>query len=175
MRRPLLLLVTLSLAGCGTWNAITTSAGGTGAGLQAVLRPGGASAGAGLVDVRFVDRGDGVFATVFATNLPPGQYRVAVHQNPNCSSPNLFSAGPAWTPPGSTRTAQELMPEFHTNTDGDATLTVQIHGVHAMGPDGLQGHSVVLHYGSRLDDAVPGQPNNRVLCGVLGAPLSFTS
>jgi Cu/Zn superoxide dismutase len=163
----------LSLAACGGWNALSTSATGSGVGVQAVLKPAGS--GAGQADVRFVDRGDGVFATIFVTNLLPGPYRVAIHQNANCSSPNLFSAGPAWAPPGSARPAKDLMPVFYTNMDGDGTWTVQIPGVHTTGRDSLQGRSVVLHAGTQIGDAVPDAPNDRVLCGVIGSSLSFFS
>ena len=30
----------------------------------------------------------------------PGEYRVMIHANGNCSSPNGFSAGAPWAPPG---------------------------------------------------------------------------
>jgi Cu/Zn superoxide dismutase len=151
----------LLLAACGAMDTLSTSAKGSGAGVQAVLRP--AVQGVGQADVRFVDRGNGVLVTVFFTNLPPGTYRIAIHQNPNCGSPNLFSAGPAWAPAGSPR------------TDGDATLETQIPGVHTTGPDSLQGRSVVLHAGLHVGAAVPNVPNDRVMCGVIGPALSFLS
>lgn len=169
--RTVAAVVCLSLSACGGWNKAATSIKGSGPGVQAVLKP--ASGGTGRGDVTFVDRGDGVFATLYFTNLPEGTYRVAIHQNANCTSPNLFSAGPAWAPAGSTRPADTLIPSFLTDSDGDVNLTMQIPGVHTHGPDSLQGRSVVLHYGEKVGDAVPDVPNNRMMCGVIGPPLSF--
>jgi Cu/Zn superoxide dismutase len=167
----MLLAVSAALAGCGAWNAVETSAVGKGGGVQAVLEgPGG---GGNAVNVRFVDRGDGVFMTVFAANLPVGTYRVLIHANGNCSSPNFFSAGPAWAPAGSARAANALTRTFVTNSNGDFIATEQIPGVHTTGPDGLAGKSVVLHAGSEVTEAVPGVPNERMLCGVVGPLRSF--
>jgi len=167
------MIVSVSLAGCGAWDTMSTSAKGSGAGLQAVLRYGGVLSGSGQGDIRFADRGDGVLMTLSVTNLRSGVYRVAIHQNPICSSQNLYSAGPVWEPAGNTRPAREMMPELVTDSDGDGNLTAQIPGIHTTGPDGLQGRSVVLHSGTRIEDAEPGKSNDRVLCGVLGPTLSF--
>lgn len=165
--RVLVLLAAAAVAGCGTMDK---SPGSKGGGVQAVLLgPGGTG---NPVNVRFVDRGDGVTMTIFATNLPLGTYRVLVHVNGNCSSPNFFSAGPAWAPPGSSKPANSLTPEFTTNSDGDLTLTVRIPDARTTGPDGLLGKSVVLHLGP-ITEAVPGVRNERVLCGVIGPLLSF--
>jgi Cu-Zn family superoxide dismutase len=167
LRRCLVPLAAAAIAGCGTTD---TSPGGRGGGVQAVLQaPGGTG---NPVNVRFVDRDDGVTMTVFATNLPLGTYRVLIHVNGNCSSPNFFSAGPAWAPAGSTTPANALTPEFTTNSDGDLTLTMRIPGAHATGPDGLLGKSVVLHAGP-VTEAAPGVRNERMLCGVIGPLLSF--
>ncbi|MEP7062340.1 MAG: superoxide dismutase family protein [Betaproteobacteria bacterium] len=163
----------LTLAACGGFDWLSTSIRGSGAGVQAVLKPVGGSSG--RADATFVDRGNGVFMTIFLTNLPPGAYRVAIHRDSNCTSPNLFSAGPAWAPAGSVVAPQELLPVFRVDSNGDATLTAQVPGVRTTGPDSLQGRSVVLHAGTRVDEALPGVPNNRVLCGVIGAPQSFLS
>jgi len=42
-----------------------------------------------------------------------------------------------------------------------------VSGVRTEGPQSLRGRSVVLHYGEKVSDAFPGQPNNRLACGVL--------
>jgi Cu/Zn superoxide dismutase len=167
LRRCLVPLAAAAIAGCSTAD---TSPGSKGGGVQAVmLRPGGTG---NPVNVRFVDRGDGVTMTLFATNLPLGTYRALVHVNGNCTSPNFFSAGPAWAPAGSPVPANRLTPEFTTNSDGDLTLTMHIAGARTTGPDGLLGKSVVLHEGP-VTEAVPGVRNERELCGVIGPLLSF--
>ncbi|MEO6748367.1 MAG: hypothetical protein ABI294_02125, partial [Casimicrobiaceae bacterium] len=58
------MIVSVSLAGCGAWDTMSTSAKGSGAGLQAVLRYGGVLSGSGQGDIRFADRGDGVLMTL---------------------------------------------------------------------------------------------------------------
>ena len=173
IRRAAVVFICLMLGACGAFDAMSTSVKGTGPGVQAVLRP--SNGGSGQADVRFVDRGNGVLVTMFATNLLPGTYRLAVQRDANCSSPNLFSAGPAWAPPGSVKPPQELIPVIFANSDGDVTWSSQVPGLKTTGPDGVMGHSVVLYSGSRVEDAQPGVPNNRLMCGILGPSLSFLS
>lgn len=169
--RAAVVFICLMLGACSTFDAMSTSAKGTGAGVQAVLRP--ANGGSGQADVRFVDRGNGALVTMFATNLLPGTYRLAIQRDANCSSPNLFSAGPAWAPPGSVKPPQELIPVIFANSDGDITWSSQVAGLKTTGLDGVMGHSVVLYSGSRVDDAQPGVPNNRLMCGIVGPSLSL--
>lgn len=114
--------------------------------------------------VRVIDRGDGATLLLSMINLPPGQYRVAFHERPNCSSPNGFSAGPHWAPPG--LDARNIAPIFNTNADGTAEASVHVRGLRATGPGGVEGHSVVVYTGIRVTDAEPSVPNNRVACGV---------
>lgn len=133
------------------------------AGLVARLR---SSSSAATGTVRVVDYRDGVSLQLVISNLIPGQYRIALHANGNCSSPNLFSAGPPWAPEG--QSPDTLLPGFTTNQDGDENgYTAFIKGVHTEGAGSLRGRSVVIHWGSRIGEAFPGQPNNRVICGVL--------
>ncbi|MFO1415142.1 MAG: superoxide dismutase family protein [Burkholderiales bacterium] len=133
------------------------------AGLIARLRsPSSAVTGS----VRVVDYRDGVSVQIAISNLIPGQYRVTLNENGNCSSFNLFSAGPAWAPAG--MKPDELLPGFLANEDGSQNGYVAfIKGVSTDGPNSVRGRSVVIHWGSRIGEAIPGQPNNRVACGVL--------
>jgi superoxide dismutase, Cu-Zn family len=166
------LALACALAGCSTYDKVKDSAVGAGGGVQAVMQP--VRGMAGQMDVRFVDRGDGAYVSVFATNLLPGVYRLAIHETGNCSSPNLFSAGPPWAPPGSAIPPGEMIGELRTNSEGDGTWTMQVHGVHTKaGPDGLMGRSMVLHWGRAVGPAEPGVPNDRVMCGVIGPLRSF--
>ncbi|MFO1397903.1 MAG: superoxide dismutase family protein [Burkholderiales bacterium] len=132
-------------------------------GLVARLRsPSSAATGT----VRVVDYRDGVTLQLSISNLIPGQYRVALHEKGNCSSTNLFSAGAPWAPPG--MNPDDLLPGFLANNDGNQNgYVASIKGVSAEGANSLRGRSVVVHWGSRLGEAFPGQPNNRVACGVL--------
>lgn len=115
---------------------------------------------------RVVDYRDGVTVQLSITNLIPGQYRVSFHENGNCSSINLFSAGPPWAPAG--MDPDTVLPGFLANNDGSQNGYVAfVKGVHTDGPGSLRGRSIVVHSGSRIGEAFPGQPNNRIACGVL--------
>ncbi|HEY2815537.1 MAG TPA: hypothetical protein VGK44_00245 [Casimicrobiaceae bacterium] len=133
------------------------------AGLVAPLR-GLGSAVSGKI--RVIDKGDGVTLLVSAINMPIGEFRVAFHQNGNCSSPNGFSAGPAWAPAGLSPT--KLVPSLSTfgSRDGNAEREVHVAGVHTQGEDGLAGRSVVIYGGSTISEIRPGVPNNAYACGV---------
>ena len=118
--------------------------------------------------VRVYDDRDGVQVQLAVTNLFPGAYRLALHERGNCSSPNLFSAGSAWAPPGWTKPAADLLPGFIANEEGQASgYVVYLKGVSTSGPTSIKGRSFVTHAGSLVGEAFPGQPNNRVACGVL--------
>jgi len=132
-------------------------------GLVARLRS-PSSAATGTVHV--VDYRDGVTLQLVISNLIPGQYRVSLHEKGNCSSSNLFSAGAPWAPAG--MDPDKLMPGFLANNDGNQNGYVTfIKGVSTDGPNSIRGRSVVVHWGSRIGEAFPGQPNNRIACGVL--------
>jgi Cu/Zn superoxide dismutase len=153
------------LASCGSTkndsDAVRTRIGG----LVAQLRsPSSAVTGA----VHVYDARDGVQLQLTVNNLFPGQYRIAIHETGNCRSPNLFSAGPPWAPPGSAKLATDLLPGFLANNDGNQNSYVAfIPGVHTDTEPALRGKSVVLHWGTSVTGAFPGQPNNRIACGVL--------
>ena len=164
-------LAGLALAGCATSQGAghgpessAPAATKPGLGQVAILRAIGGSAVNGRV--RVVDQGDGAVVTVAAFNLPIGEVRIAIHQNPNCTSPNGFSAGPAWAPPDSSRKAAELVPTLHANSSGTAQASVKVAGLRATGVNGVAGHSVVVYAGSRVTEARPDVPNERIACGV---------
>jgi|RhiMethySRZTD1v2_1073278.scaffolds.fasta_scaffold367829_2 Cu-Zn family superoxide dismutase len=161
----------MALAACSSVQEAGTAVFGSSPGVEAPMRPVGGGSATGTA--KFVDRGDGVVAMVVIANLPPGAYRVAIHRDGNCTSPNAFSAGPAWAPPGSSKPANELLPVIITSSNGDATLTTRVSGLKTDGPNSLQGRSVVVHYGTIVGEAMPGEPNNRVLCGTVGPVRSF--
>ncbi|MFO1317380.1 MAG: superoxide dismutase family protein [Burkholderiales bacterium] len=126
------------------------------------------STSAGVGTARVFDARNGVTIQVFVSNMIPGTYRVALHERGNCSSANMYSAGPAWAPPGWTKAPGELLPPFSANMEGsEAGYVARIDGVSTDGPTSIRGRSVVIHWGNIVGEAFPGQPNNRVLCGVL--------
>ena len=58
--------------------------------------------------------------------------------------------------------------------EGHGQLSYRMPAVRLEGPDSLQGRSVVIHAGTRVDaDIRPGVPNAVVLCGVIGPIRSF--
>lgn len=138
-----------------------------GPGLDAPLGPIGGSAADG--SVRFIARADGVTMLVSLAGVAPGQYRVLVHANGNCSSRNGFSAGPPWSPPGAVPPLPERMPAMTANSEGSGTMTARIANVALDGPNGLMGKSVIVHEAdARSFEAQPGVPNGRIACGVIG-------
>jgi Cu-Zn family superoxide dismutase len=167
------MLCAIGLAGCGAFDATKESAAGRGPVVEALLQPAGGGPWQG--SAKFTDRGDGVLVTLFFTNQIPGTYRLAVHANGNCSSPNFFSAGPPWVPAGSGKTPAEMTPEIHTNSDGDVAATFQMHGVKISGENSLQGRSIIIHWGREINGTESGAANKRVLCGVIGPVRSFLS
>ncbi|MGH8802284.1 MAG: hypothetical protein ACREX6_08325 [Casimicrobiaceae bacterium] len=157
--------------GCATHGAetdATPKAAGTasvrGLGEVAKLRAIGGSAVTGKV--RVVDRGDGATITILAYNVPIGDYRITINRDANCSSPNGFSAGPAWAPPASQRAPAELVGVLTATESGSAQATVHVRGLRATGPDGVAGHSVVLYAGRKVTAARPDIPNEIFACGV---------
>ena len=159
----------LALAGCGARFASygDTSAPEptrTDASQQAVLRAIGGSAMSGKV--RVIDRGDYASILVSLLNVPQGAFRIAIHETPNCSSPNGFSAGRAWAPASAGKTPQELIPIQYGNIEQRIDLELRIRGLHANGPDGVAGHSVVLYAGTRIEDIRPDVRNDAIACGV---------
>jgi len=150
----------LCLAGCGSTGPKSAAETGRSIGLVAPLRSLGSAV---FGKVRVVDRGDGVEVLVSAANMPTGEYRVAFHQNGNCSSSNGFSAGPAWAPAG--RQPTTLTPPL-VNVDGNTEASLHVSGVHTSGENGLAGRSVILYMGRTIPVIVPGVNNSALACGV---------
>lgn len=143
-----------------------------GPGVEAVLAPVNGSAAQGTL--KMVERNGALTVVGAVNNLMPGVYRFAVHERGNCSSPNGFSAGRPWAPPGFPRPAGEMLPEIMIGSNGNGVISATLRGVTLPAPDGVEGRSVVVHAGARVDDnVVPGVPNRLVLCGVLGPVRSF--
>lgn len=140
-------------------------------GQVAPLRAIGGSAVFGKI--RVVDRGDGASVLVSMMNVPPGDYRIAFTERPNCSSPNGFSAGAPWAPPG--KDARNLIPIQRVSSEDRVELSLRVPTVKTTGPYGVAGHSVVVYAGSRVTDARPDVPNERMACGVFepAQQLSF--
>jgi Cu/Zn superoxide dismutase len=164
----LLVALTPALAGCGAPRSTMPPPAasnlpdpkvGRSVGLLANLRSIGSAVSG---KVRVVDRGDGVAVMIAVANLPP-VYRVAFHENGNCTSPYGFSAGPAWAPPG--RSPEKLAPLL-TNPDGNVETEFHVAGVHTTGENGLAGRSVMLYFGYDIDTVKPGVRNNVMACGV---------
>jgi len=167
-RIALVLGVASILAGCAPSGTapppiVGVSAGPPTAGLVAQLR--GLDSGVSG-HIRVIDKGDGITLLVSAINMPIGEYRVSFHQNGNCSSPNAFSAGPPWAPPGLSPTTLVRSLATINSRDGNAEASIHVSGVHTQGENGLAGRSVVLYSGSTITEIKPGVPSNAVACGV---------
>ena len=131
-------------------------------GQVAALRAIGGSAVFGKI--RVIDRGNGASILVSMMNVPPGAYRIAFHETPNCSSPNGFSAGPAWAPAGND--PRNFIPVQRVSSEDRVEESIRVPALRAAGPNGVAGHSVVIYSGLHVTDARPGVPNERMACGV---------
>ena len=151
------------LAACAGPNPSSPAAADQVGNMEARLR-GVGSAATGRVVV--VDKGDGVTLTLDAANLQQGNYRLAFHANPNCSSPNGESSGPVWAPPASAGLPGELIPGIYVGQRESVSYSVHIPGVHVDREPSLRGRSIVLHRGNFVDDPLPGSSNNYIACGV---------
>ena len=151
------------LAACAGPNPSSPAAADQVGNMEARLR-GVGSAATGRVVV--VDNGPGVTLTLDAANLQQGNYRLAFHANPNCSSPNGESSGPVWAPPNSAGPPGELIPGIYVGQRESVSYSVRIPGVHIDREPSLRGRSIVLHRGNFVDEPLPGSSNNYIACGV---------
>lgn len=113
--------------------------------------------------VRIRESGDLLVMLVDLASVPPGSYRVVLHANGNCSSPNGFSAGPPWSPPGWREPPTRLFPEMYVQEGTGAQMTARVRGVRL---GDLAGRSVLVYQGLVPQIPQPGVPNNVMACGV---------
>ena len=129
------------------------------------LAPIGGSAVRGSVTFR-PDEGGVVVIANFG-GVGAGPHRVAIHMNANCTSPNGFSAGAPMLLPGSS--APVVVTVRTEGSEGTVSTVTRIAGLTMEGPAGLDGKSVVVHAGAVGPlDALPGVPNGRLACGLIG-------
>jgi hypothetical protein len=133
-------------------------------GQVAVLRPIGGSAVSGKI--RVLDRGDVASVLVSVTNFPTNAYRLVFHERGNCTSPNGFSAGVPWAPASSGKRGEDLVGIQYANSESRAESEIRVRGLHATGPDGIAGRSVVLYAGPVVTIPRPDVPNAAIACGV---------
>ncbi len=139
------------------------------AAVGARLQPIAGGVGHGLITFKPYDGGLVLVADV--GGFSAGPYRIVIHTTPVCTSPNGFSAGPPFVPPGAT--APVVVPAV-IYQQGTATLSTRIPGLALSGPTGIEGKSIVLHasqFGSL--ETTPGAANDRVACGVIGVIPTF--
>ena len=131
-------------------------------GVEARLRALGSSTN-GVVRVR--ESGDLLVVQVTLAGLRPGAtYRVVFHENGNCSSPNGFSAGAMWSPPGTREPATRVIPLINATTEGGALMTARLRGMR-MGDGGMLNRGVLVYEGTVAETPRPGVPNDVVACG----------
>lgn len=140
-------------------------------GQVAVLRAIGGSAVSGKI--RVIDRGDGASVLVSVINIPTRAYRLVFHERGNCTSPNGFSAGAPWAPAMAGKPAEDLLPVQYANAESVVEAESRIRGLHAMGPDGVAGRSVMLYAGPAVTVPRPDVPNAAIACGVFETARSI--
>ena len=141
-------------------------------GQVAVLRAIGGSAVSGKI--RVIARGDGASVLVSVINIPTRAYRLVFHERGNCTSPNGFSAGAPWAPAAlAGKQAEDLLPVQYANAESVVEAESRVRGLHAMGPDGVAGRSVVLYAGPAVTVPRPDVPNAAIACGVFETARSI--
>jgi Cu-Zn family superoxide dismutase len=155
------------LGGCESSKDATAPRFGPGSGLDAPLQALGASAVNGRVS--FAQRDNGVVLSLTIYGLRVGRYRVVIHTTGNCSSPNGFSAGPPYSPPGVTPPLETQVPPFWIYDGNSSEVSMRLTGVSLDGPNSILGRSVIVHEGAEGSlETVPNVRNGRVACGVIG-------
>ena len=140
-------------------------------GQVAVLRPIGGSAVSGKI--RVIDRGEVGSVLVSVTNFQTNAYRLVFHERGNCTSPNGFSAGAPWAPASSGKRGEDLVSVQYANSESRAESEIRVRGLHATGPDGVAGRSVVLYAGPVVTLPRPDVPNQAIACGVFETARSI--
>lgn len=113
--------------------------------------------------VRLRESGDLLVVGAELANASPGPYRIVLHATGNCSSPNGFSAGAPWSPPGWKDAPTRLVPEVTANSSGNVLLTARVKGVRL--GDALN-RGVLVYAGTTPQVPQPDVRNNVVACGV---------
>ena len=163
------LIITLAglTDGCDSMKDSKTVLFGTGSGLSARLVPLGGSAATGAVGFAQFQNNVAMVVTVYG--LRGGRYRAVIHTSGICNSPNGFSAGPPWSPPGVLPPLDSQWGNFVMSNDVSSQVSVRLTGVTLDGPNGILGRSVIIHEGGEGSlEAVPDVRNGRVACGVIG-------
>ena len=165
---PACIVVALAAAvvGCDTMNESKTVLFGTGSGLTAPLKGIGSAATGSVAFAQFTNS---VALDLSIYGLRNGRYRVVIHTTGICTSPNGFSAGPPYSPPGMTPPLWEQSRPFVVTGDISTEVSMRLTGVTLDGPNSILGRSVIVHEGGEGTlEAVPDVRNNRVACGVIG-------
>jgi hypothetical protein len=136
-------------------------------GLEARLIAKGGSSAQGRIAID--QKGDRwqLSITVFALSAS-SLYRVAFFDHGNCSSPNAFSAGKLWLPPGSPEGTRPdvWISSLYTDTLGNADVVMRLPNPAGHNEEVFRKRSVLVFAGSAVQELKPGAPNEVVACGV---------
>jgi Cu/Zn superoxide dismutase len=164
VRLALAMALTGLIAACASGDDPALRGAKSASAIGARLGPIGGAGGHGLIGFRPYDGGLVMVADL--GGFTGGSYRIVIHATPVCTSPNGFSAGPPLLLP---ETRAPIIVAMTIHDQGTATVTMRVAGLALSGPAGIEGRSVVLHAGrSGSLEALPGVPNDRVACGVIG-------
>lgn len=142
--------------------------------LEARMLPKGGSSIKGTITV--AAKGKSWRVSVIVTGAPYGDYRVAFFDNGNCTSPNAFSAGKIWMPPGIPEgtEADRWIPLLNPDpATGNAQLTTRLPNPEGHGIDLFHNRSVLIFSGRNAEELAPGVRNDVVACGTFEVPTSL--
>jgi superoxide dismutase, Cu-Zn family len=171
MRRIILPLSLLALAGCSTACGVKTAetVAVSEVALARLARADGSDAGVATLS----QRSDGLWMEVTATGLAPGQYGIHLHATGKCDAPDFTTAGPHWNPAAKQHgfenplgTHAGDLRNLVANAEGIGAFTAKLPGVIADALDS-DGMALVIH--EKPDDYKSdpsGNSGKRMICGV---------
>ncbi|MDR2710618.1 MAG: hypothetical protein LBB65_04725 [Burkholderiales bacterium] len=136
-------------------------------GLEAPLFSKGGSSAQGKITVS--QSGNRWHLSIAIFGVPPASlYRVAFFDNGNCSSPNAFSAGKLWLPPG---TPADIKPDkwispVHASIAGGIDVVARLPNPEQRNEEVFRKRSVLVFAGNDVQELKPGVANDVVACGV---------
>ncbi|MCL2873208.1 MAG: hypothetical protein FWF41_09635 [Betaproteobacteria bacterium] len=136
-------------------------------GLEALLYAKGGSSAQGKIMV--VQSGDRWRLSITIFGLPPSStYRLAFFDNGNCSSPNAFSAGKLWPPPGTPEGTRldRWIPTFSASQGGSIDAVTSLPNPSEQNESVFRKRSVLVFAGIDVQELKPSVRNDVVACGV---------
>lgn len=166
MRSPILLTVSILLAGCMTAPGQSRASG------QASLS---AADGTGRGTAQIVEGAGYLTVSVQAQGLPEGAHGIHIHATGRCDAPDFTSAGPHWNPTSRKHGRDNPdgahhgdLPNLEVGADGRGSLRFRVSSARLSELLDADGAALVVHANADDYKSDPsGNSGGRVACGVI--------